>query len=285
MITYTIGGAGGYDLQIDGLTDTEYESTITKLLAQLEGLTVGQKLVTAIKSQCAGKKLVIQKRNPSGTSLLQVCNAGAYISKDFDTRGDYDLLELAKAKERQKSVAKGRSLTGYTPEEDKKSPVYDRSALGSGGGTDATVRFTPGVWAETTGQCRQPGSKFQGPGSAPDAVLFHELVHAYRIMTGSQLKTMLTVDGHANQPHEEFVAILIGNVFLSDQVKGRDLRSFDHGAYGVLKAPSEFLTRNNNDALVRTFCQDLVVKPLLTDLSFVQCDFNPIRDVLHPKGN
>lgn len=284
MVTYTIGGAGGYSIAVDGLTDTDYETTITSLLGQLEGLTVGNKLFTAIKNQCSGKKLLVQKRNPSSTSLLEVCNAGAYISKDFDTKGDYDTLEQLKAKERQKSVAKGKSLTGYTPEENKKSPIYDPNALGSGGGTDVTVRFTPGVWAETTGQCQKPESKFRGPGSTPDAVLFHELVHAYRIMTGSQLKTTLTVDGYANQPHEEFVAILVSNIYLSDQIKGRDLRSFDHGTYGVLKSPRDFLTRNKNDSIVRSFCQDLVVSPLLTDLSFVECDFNPIRDVLRPTG-
>jgi hypothetical protein len=43
--------------------------------------------------------------------------------------------------------------------------------------------------------------------------------------------------------------------------------------------------RNNNDTLVRSFCRDLVVKPLLTDLSQVDCEFNPIRDVLRPRGN
>jgi hypothetical protein len=284
MTTYTIGGAAGFAITIDGLTDPDYEATITKLLKGLEGLTVGKKLFNAVSHQCSGKKLVVQRRIPSGTSQRQVCNAGAYISKEFDTRGDYDLLEQQKAKERQRSVAKGKSLIGYEREEDRTSPVYDPAALGAGGGTDATVRFTPGVWAETTGQCRQPGSKFSGPGSNPDAVLFHELVHAYRIMTGTQLKTTLTVDGYANQPHEEFVAILLTNVFLSDQAKGGELRSFEHAAYGVLADPKGFLGRKGNDAPVRSFCKDLVVKPLLTALSLVECEFNPIRDVLRPRG-
>jgi hypothetical protein len=285
MTTYTVGGATGFAITIDGLKDPDYEVTITSLLKGLEGLTVGKKLFNAINHQCSGKKLVVQRRVPSGTSLRAVCNAGAYIAKEFDTAGDYDALEEQKATERRRSVAKGRSLIGYEREEDRASPVYDAAALGTGGGTDATVRFTPGVWAETTGQCRQPGSKFHGPGSAPDAVLFHELVHAYRIMTGTQLKSTLTVDGYANQPHEEFVAILLTNVFLSDQTKGGDLRSFEHAAYGVLADPKGFMGRKGNAALVRSFCGDLVVKPFLTDLSSVGCDFNPIRDVLRPQKN
>ncbi|MCI0642966.1 MAG: type III secretion system effector protein [Gemmataceae bacterium] len=280
MKTYTIGSKGGYTLTIDGLADLDYESNLAKLLAELEGLTVGKKLFSAIQNQCAGKKLVVQKRKPSGTSLEQVCNANAYTAKDLDTGGrDIYLLEEQKAAEKRKSVAKGKSLTGYEAEENPKSPIYDKKALGSGEGTDATVRFTPGVWAETTGECRQPGSKFQGPGSTPDAVLFHELFHAYRIMTGTQLKTRISIDGHTSQAYEEFAAILVTNVYLSD-LKKTDLRSFDHGAYGVLKTPKEFLKRNKNEAVVKAFCDDLVIKPLLADLKTVQSAFNPIRDVM-----
>lgn len=280
MKTYTIGAAGGYEIEIDGLKDASYETTVAGLLAELEGLTVGKKLLNAINNQCKGKKLLIQRRNPSSESLKEVCNAGAFITQQLDTTSSYDVLEERKAKEFQKSVAKGRSLTGYTAEEDKKSPIYDPAYLGTGEGTDVTVRFTPGVWAETTGQCRQPGSKFQGPGSTPNGVLFHEMVHAYRIMTGSQLKTTQSVDGNANQAYEEFVAILIQNIHLSDQ--GKELRSFNHGTFGVLKSPKDFMTRNNNEILVKTFCKDLVVKPLLNDISFVECAFNPIREVLRP---
>jgi hypothetical protein len=284
MKSYTIGGAGGYAVEIDGLTDTAYETDIAAMLAGLEGLSVGKKLLNAINSQCAGKKLVIRKRIPASTSLQEVCNAGAYISMDLEKPKDYAAFVDLKEKERRKAVAKGKSMTGYSREEDTKSPLYDPAYLGTGEGTDVTVRFTPGVWAETTGECRQPTSKFQGPGSTPDAVLFHELVHAYRIMTGSQLKTTLTVDGNANQPHEEFAAILICNIYLSDQTKGKDLRSFNHGTYGALPTPKEFLKRNKNDVLINAFCKDLVIKPFLTDLSMVECEFNPVRDVLRPTG-
>jgi hypothetical protein len=284
MKTYTIGGSGGFTLDIDGLKDDAYESTVGGMLAALEGLTIGKKLLNAIHHQCASKKLKIEKRITSSTALHDVCNANAFVRKSLEPgQGDYDTVRDTVEKEQRKGVAKGKSLVGYTPEEDPKSPVYDPRALGTGEGTDATIRFTPGVWAETTGECRQPGSKFQGPASTPEAILFHELIHAYRIMTGSQLKARIDIDGSSNQPFEEFAAILITNIHLSHG-NATQLRSFEHSVHGILKAPSEFMTRNKNSVHVKALCSDLVIKPFLSDLAQVVTNFNPIAAVLNPSA-
>lgn len=282
MTTYTIGGSGGFSLDIDGLSDSAYESSIAGMLAALEGLTIGKKLLNAIHNQCAGKKLKIEKRTTTSKTLQDICNANAYVRKSLEPgKGDFQTVQDTVEKEKRKSVAKGKSLTGYSPEEDPKSPFYDANTLGTGEGTDATVRFTPGVWAETTGECRQPGSKFTGPASTPEAVLFHELFHAYRIMTGSQLKTRIDIDGSSNQQFEEFAAILITNIHLSDGGSSQ-LRSFDHSAYGILKAPSEFLTRYKNSTHVKTLCGDRVINPFLSDVGQAYTSFNPIAAMLNP---
>lgn len=269
---YTIGGTGtGFKITVsskDG-KDPDYEKNVVGILGTLEGRTVGKALFNAINNQCSGKTLEIFQRTPASQSLDNVCAA---------TANTKDLSDATK----RKAVAKGRSLLGYKPEEDKKQSFYDPEALGSGEGTDSRIGYVPGVWAETEGGvCRAPKSKFGGPGSDPDCILFHELVHSYRIMTGTQLKYRIDVDGNSSQLYEEFVAILVTNIYMSDR-KDALLRSFNHQEIAAMQEPDKFMTRYKNRALVEGFCKDLVIAPLLNDLSKVVCTFNPIKDVKAP---
>lgn len=266
---YFIGGTGtGFKITVaskDG-KDPDYEKTVIGILSTLEGLTVGKLLLNAINNQCGGKTLAIRQRVPSSSKPDDVCAAAAYT---------VDQSEEAK----RKAVGKLRSMRGDPKDEDPKVPWYSADDLGTGEGTDSYIAYAPGVWAETEGSvCRAPGSKFGGPGSDPDAILFHELVHSYRVMTGSQVTYRITVDGNADQKYEEFVAILVTNVFMSDR-KDTLLRSFNHREISRLVEPEKFLGRNNNRKLIENFARDRVIGPLLNDLGKVACTFNPIRDV------
>ena len=42
------------------------------------------------------------------------------------------------------------------------------------------------------------------------------------------------------------------------------------------------MTRATNGDVVKTFCSDLVISPLLWNLRKVECAFNPIRDGMKP---
>lgn len=260
-------GKTGFKIEVSpDAKDKNYDSTVVGLLGQIEGLNVGKALFNCINSQCVGKSLAIKSRNPSSSKLTDICVANANTT---------DLSESAK----RQSVAKGKSMLGYRKEEDPKMPFYDESALGTGEGTNCVIRFTPGVWSETSGgECRKADSKFGGPGSDPDCVLFHEIVHAYRIMTGSQLKYRISVDGKGDQSYEEFVAILISNIYLSDRQAGAKLRSFSHTEIAALDDPKGFLNRHKNRELVKNFCAEHAISPLIKELTTLTCDFNPIRD-------
>jgi hypothetical protein len=81
-----------------------------------------------------------------------------------------------------------------------------RASSGYGVGTNAQVLFSPGIF-ESSGQ-------ITGPGSLPDEALFHELVHALRMMRGVQ--TVLPVNQNYHD-EEEYLAIVLSNVYLSEK--------------------------------------------------------------------
>jgi hypothetical protein len=135
---------------------------------------------------------------------------------------------------------------------------------------EINIRFTPADWS--AGSCGR-----QGPGATPDAVLLHELVHAYRQIQGHTLRVLAPVPGFIYEDEHEFYAILLANIHLS--AKNQRVLRRDHKGYKVLYpelASSEpFLTNliehrrlvenfvNENGALCNTVRRD-------------QCVFNPI---------
>ena len=89
----------------------------------------------------------------------------------------------------------------------------------------------------------------KGPGAAPDELLLHELVHAMRGVSGKGLRCFGAPRGYSD--YEEFVAILITNVYSSEM--GRSLRKDVEG-----------------------------FKPLPTQLCSSQAFFNQYKDYLLP---
>jgi len=85
---------------------------------------------------------------------------------------------------------------------------------GSGVGSDALVEFTPEAFL---------GPDMRLPGHAPDEVLFHELVHASRIMRGVSRPSFVNRE---YDDYEEYVAISIANIYLSE--KGQQILKGDH---------------------------------------------------------
>jgi hypothetical protein len=97
--------------------------------------------------------------------------------------------------------------------------------VGTGGGADVVLYYSPADWLARD-------SSF-GPGSKPDEVLFHELIHVTRELRG--LQTRLPVEGGGGYGNEEeYLATMLTNLYLSE--KGLPLR----GAYsGRSSRPSK----------------------------------------------
>ncbi len=176
------------------------------------------------------------------------------------------------------------------------------AAASSGPGSDALVIFNP-----------RDASHRTLAGGSPDCALFHELVHAFRDMRGHR-QVDDTHDHFRNL--EEFIAVKVGNIYLS--AAGAPLLRTDHdrGLTDELRAATG--ARGMSESLVRrALDQQSVLSPLrgsfmdnpftegtrdsdsarfarryhawldrllseetllCVDLARVACSFNPIRD-------
>ncbi len=130
------------------------------------------------------------------------------------------------------------------------------------------------------------------PAHLRDEVLFHELVHAGRLLDGfwPQKAHKLKPDPDQEIPYandesaayddlEEFASILVTNIYLSE--KGAKVFRASHGADGYpfildqAQSTSEgFLQRKSNRDLVRSFCQTDPIAPALSEIDTL---FNPVR--------
>jgi hypothetical protein len=84
-------------------------------------------------------------------------------------------------------------------------PIY---LEGTGQGTPAYIEFTPSMWGP------RGSERAIGPGSLPDEVLLHEMVHSGRQMNAVQTSRRVTAD-YLNE--EEFVAIVVSNIHMSEK--------------------------------------------------------------------
>ncbi len=155
--------------------------------------------------------------------------------------------------------------------------VHDAPMIGTGMGTDVRIWFTPAMWAD----------KSRGPASAPDEVLLHELIHASRQVSGVSRRDH--VGKYTNE--EEFIAIMIDNIYLSEKNK-RHFRGSHHfdedGNHETLKNPNRFLDNSQhlNIAPYRMIELLRMRQPkLYVALAAIgpgrgagRANFNPIRD-------
>jgi Effector protein len=155
-------------------------------------------------------------RRPTGKAVLKEVNAaghGLYIvpwpawKKHFDSHGtpfDHDAALHA--------TARG-------------TPLYrngrETREIGLGGGADMVLQYTPNNWGAyrehyLSGQNLGPPTglaRSSGPGSDPDEVLYHELVHATRYLRG--VLSLKPMAGYKNE--EEYLAVVVTNIYLSDK--------------------------------------------------------------------
>src|SRR5262249_29857766 len=77
---------------------------------------------------------------------------------------------------------------------------------GTGEGSDVYVHFTPEVLDPTL-----------GPRQAADETLLHELTHGLRSMEGHRNRNLLTGGAAVYENLEEFLAILVTNIYISER--------------------------------------------------------------------
>jgi hypothetical protein len=133
------------------------------------------------------------------------------------------------------------TLKGNQPHSGVDGSTMKDKPEGTGRGASAVVRFSAGTWGAPGG----PTS----PGSTGVEVLFHEMTHALRFMSG---RALCLADHPVSHPgwnpkfdtDEEFVAILMTNMFISEEGK-TSLRG-DHSLNSLLPAdltdPQKFFT-------------------------------------------
>jgi len=103
------------------------------------------------------------------------------------------------------------------------------AVFGTGAGTNAYLKYHPATF-------RQYIINKRGipPGSGPGEVLFHELVHAQRMLDGKFIST--TVPEHIHMDDfEEFCAIVAANIYRSE--RGFELIRSDHWGNEAIRGP------------------------------------------------
>jgi Effector protein len=183
-----------------------------------------------------------------------------------------------------RGVSQTRSTLKGEPVRDSDGTPIPAYGLGTGEGSLAEVAFTPGMWGP------KGTSNMTGPGSLPDEVLLHELIHAARQMKGI-IDSRAVDSGYENE--EELVAIVVCNVYLSEKkqtvfrashmIQKRKIARYTVGLkFDVLPDPDKFLDNPLNVApppdtvlaKVRTREPDL-----WKAMKAVKAPFNPFRDL------
>jgi hypothetical protein len=155
------------------------------------------------------------------------------------------------------------------------SATGQRAASGGGGGTDATMWYEPEAWSHPPAKRSiDPANHFQA-----DDVLFHELVHALRMMRG--LMDLSKIRDWDNI--EDLFAIMLTNIYNSSNNRNGDLRG-DHGVpFRVLgKSPLRPTEQIDESGFYARFSTDIErLWHSLSDLCFgisqVSCRWNPLR--------
>ena len=143
-----------------------------------------------------------------------------------------------------RATAKGRPVKYGNPSDTRR---------GTGIGASATVEYTPDMWPVVAGPV--------DPGGAADEALYHELVHASRIVRG--LADRMPVNKKYGD-EEEYLAVLLANIYLSE--KGQWVFRANHDN-GILLGPPAIGFLNNPQHV------DMPPRRLIEDFHYSQPHF------------
>jgi hypothetical protein len=152
-------------------------------------------------------------------------------------------------------------------------------------GDGVLIRFSPGYFPPG-GKCNvDPVSHLAQPAGSAAEVLFHELIHAFRLVSGKFVNARIP-KLPAYDEEDDFYAVVITNIFISETDPNRPLRESHQGhePLPVYRATDEgFLTIDANWEYVTKFIHDH--PEVSKQLRDVPSAFNPVRKVLEAKGH
>jgi hypothetical protein len=238
----------------------DYQQEIKDLLRQLAGNPVGRVILAAIEDRSDGlfgKNMTIAPYTGEIAENNGKCNAFTVPASQPDSAPE----GLPVFPGNHDQPGKGRTSIG----------------TGTGLGSDTKVHFTAGMW----GPCGCGRGVYAG---LSDEVLLHELVHGLRDMQGMAYRTPTKDSLAGYKTEEEFLAIVITNVYISAKPSTQLRAAFD--ASIQLKAPlntsAGFLTDRGHYALMRRF--HAVWQPTFQELGRVGTPefpvFNPFREIM-----
>jgi hypothetical protein len=147
--------------------------------------------------------------------------------------------------------------------------VLNRPYLGTGGGSDTEVHFTPAQWF-TDGIAHHKHKKILAA-ARRDEVLFHEMVHSLRQMNGL---FNCSIGAPGFDTKEEVWSIMTTNIYCS--AWNRPLRK-DHSEHATMSAAEASTYFQRFDVMIGHMCRDLpVFTRAVAQISFIA--FNPFRD-------
>jgi hypothetical protein len=155
---------------------------------------------------------------------------------------------------------------------DDGKPIMDRlkrPSVGTGGGSDTAVHFTPGQWF-TDGIANHKHKKIMA-GARRDEVLFHEMVHSLRQMMGL-LNCSIGAPGFDTK--EEVWSIMTTNIYSS--AWNLPLRK-DHQGHATMNAAEASTYFQRFEVMIGHMCREL---PVFTRAiaHIASIPFNPFRD-------
>jgi hypothetical protein len=148
--------------------------------------------------------------------------------------------------------------------------------VGTGKGSMVYIDYHPATWRQ-----RMKNTGSMPPGSGPGEILFHEMVHGYRMQCG--LARDDKVAGHERMDDiEEFYAILAANVYRSD--RGFTALRTDHWGFERIKSADAYPT-----VFYDTFKKEIddwfdKQRQFCLSMAHVSAKFNPFRNAAIARG-
>lgn len=159
------------------------------------------------------------------------------------------------------------------------SGLNSTAGPGIGAGNSA-IMFSPHMWNRPG----KPGTSAKsGPGSQADEVLFHELVHGLRYITGTAVPKPA---GSEENEVEEFIAIVVANIYLAEKNTGAKLRR-DHHGFAPIAEPRDFFRGldQQHRQVLRRFADSPQLSDFFNELADIPVWWNPLREMRDVDGH